>query len=1450
MFGCLLLIVSLITGCIASPAAEVAETVFDSKPVDFMTFKDSTNTLFLNAEFGDVYLSQDNGQSWRNGVISGQVCPIKKLIKHSFENSRVFALTECDTVYYSYDNGENWDYFTIDHPISITQLPFHFHAKNPDYVIFNNQYCSSSGTWVGKICKPDLYYTKDGFQSDPEPMPVGSSYCIFADSSEKMVVSSEEQIICISLNPNSAARPPFSHHIVYSDDWFQSIVPVQLHNFLGSDGAYGILSTGSFLVAALIDAATRKLFVYVSQDGYYWEEALKFHKGFEFDAFTILPSTEYSFFIDSLDSHPNNPTGILYSLDSESNTFVIRQMNTNRYVDGYTDFMLIDYLDGLQFVNVVENVDEIEVDPQVDKVLSSRITFDGGKTWSTVASPESSCNSMKQCSLHLFLDPHVSHASIASSKFAPGILLASGSVGDRLLSENQMDLFVSEDGGRNWTLSRDGMHLFAMSGFGSIFFASEYLDVINEVYYSLDHGQSWVTVTLDKTIVPIKLFASEDPYAEIFYLLAMTDDGEQSNYSLFSFNFGKFLPKECQFSNSESNKNDFEKWYTRYANGSPICSEMGKKEFFWRKKATSVCSVPKSITDLHGSFDACECTDEDYECNTQFISNDQGECKLLDFIGSLLCASEDLDTFQKIPYRLVPGNKCTPNKRDSHREPQTFNCDSFNEPGTEITSFLYDFDEKIVDVVYLEGTVPEENTFLIGISVNSHVYFSEDEGKTWDKFSKEEFSSVLPHAYNKNSVYMVTSKNIVYFTTNRGKNFYKFKAPSPPNQNGKSLFSFHPSRPAWLLYAGSENCEKNPFADDCRDVVFVSLDFGDTWSRLPSNLEYCSWAKAEKLVVDDTLIFCIRQNTNDPFKKELISSIDFFEYEQDEILNDVVGFMIEDEYVIVAVQDEEGTSLSLDVSINGLNFASCSFPAYLNVHPKQAYTILDSQTHSLFIHVTTNTHLGSEWGDILKSNSNGTYFMTSLANVNRDSVGYVDFERLEGIQGIALANIVSNTKELTDGGTKKLQTLITFNDGLDWSYLNLVGGEKIVPKCGKNCYLHLHGYTERNQFSDPTSTNAAVGLIIGVGSFSPFLIPYEESQTFISRDAGVTWYRIFDSPHLWAFLDSGSIIIAVESISPTNVIKYSADEGRTWQEYQFSEKSKVVVDVSTKPSGVGHQVLLLTTDDENAPISSVLIDFDALYRRTCVFDEENSEESDFVRWVPTDISGKPLCLRGRISSFYRKSIHKKCRVGSSLLVKEEVLSKCECTRADFECDYNYRRLKDGTCVLVSGLQPPDTREEQCSVDDAFEWRQPTGYKRTPLTECEGGVPLDAGTLHPCPGKEDDYYKAHPKPGGWSIFLTIIFSILLAAVAGCILYYYSRRFLKGAIRLGSDSATENPLESGISYTRGAFSSIPIFFSALYQSVRSLFIRSTPTNGEFENAAFLQNYEIDDDDEESV
>lgn len=69
------------------------------------------------------------------------------------------------------------------------------------------------------------------------------------------------------------------------------------------------------------------------------------------------------------------------------------------------------------------------------------------------------------------------------------------------------------------------------------------------------------------------------------------------------------------------------------------------------------------------------------------------------------------------------------------------------------------------------------------------------------------------------------------------------------------------------------------------------------------------------------------------------------------------------------------------------------------------------------------------WGSILKSNSNGTYYGSSMDYVNRDDRGYVDFEKMIGLDGIALINIVSNPDDATINGQKKLQSRITHNDG-------------------------------------------------------------------------------------------------------------------------------------------------------------------------------------------------------------------------------------------------------------------------------------------------------------------------------------------------------------------------------------------------------------------------------------
>jgi hypothetical protein len=85
--------------------------------------------------------------------------------------------------------------------------------------------------------------------------------------------------------------------------------------------------------------------------------------------------------------------------------------------------------------------------------------------------------------------------------------------------------------------------------------------------------------------------------------------------------------------------------------------------------------------------------------------------------------------------------------------------------------------------------------------------------------------------------------------------------------------------------------------------------------------------------------------------------------------------------------------------------------------------------------MTTSESPQPFWGHILKSNWNGTYFGTSIMNVNRDARGFVDFEKMIGLDGIAIVNIVSNPEAAAITGTKELQTRITHNDGGRWKSL-------------------------------------------------------------------------------------------------------------------------------------------------------------------------------------------------------------------------------------------------------------------------------------------------------------------------------------------------------------------------------------------------------------------------------
>src|SRR5690606_15842395 len=114
-------------------------------------------------------------------------------------------------------------------------------------------------------------------------------------------------------------------------------------------------------------------------------------------------------------------------------------------------------------------------------------------------------------------------------------------------------------------------------------------------------------------------------------------------------------------------------------------------------------------------------------------------------------------------------------------------------------------------------------------------------------------------------------------------------------------------------------------------------------------------------------------------------------------------------------------------------------------------------------------------------------------------------------------------------------------------------------------------------------------------------------------------------------------------------------------------------------------------------------------------DESKQDDDDFELWTPP-MDGDE-CLFGHVTQYNRKIPSHRCYVGRKIPTFHKVLKNCTCTPADFECDFNYERVADDNCALISGLSPPN-KEQVCRENpDLIEWYMPTGFRRLPMTTC-------------------------------------------------------------------------------------------------------------------------------------
>jgi hypothetical protein len=1127
-------------------------------------------------------------------------------------------------------------------------------------------------------------YTKDGFATEAKFLRAGvTEGCHWAKSTELFTTGQkdldDDRIICVVRGRFS----PWSkdYRLVISDDFFienQEFEP-ELEPGRTVQGVVNLAAVKKFLIIAVTSDRTDEMALYISDDAIKWHGAIfpHDHKLMN-DAYTVLESTNYSIQIDALNSRPSNPMGVLLSSNSNGTYFTRNIEHTNRDLQGYVDFEKVTGIQGIFLVNTVKNYEEAE-EKGAKKETVTKITFDDGRTFQSVKCEDDD--------LHLQSVTHLSNSGRVFSSPAPGLIMGIGNTGKHLKDYKDGNLYVSDDAGVTWRLGLKGPHKYEFGDSGSILVAVKDNDEpVDEIRYSLNHGKDWGKVELKDKLKPAQLITTKDS-TSLKFLLEGTSGPEDSIGYIVAIDFDDMHERKCK-----NNNDDMEDWSARVdKDGKPTCL-MGHTQTYRRRKADADCFVKNEFIDPVPTTEPCACSDDDFECDFNFVRDDD-QCKL---VGSLIipdgaCKGFGPETTFKASsgWRQIPGNDCKRIDGEKYKdEPVERKCAESAKPPADgkITHKQHPFLGLIKERTYLERTgVSTGVDETVIVQTSSSVFRSHNHGKEWMEIKElngVDILATIRHPYFNDVIYFVTSSKKVYYSIDRGENIRHFNAPHPPTKDYLTKFlpimAFHSKNKDWIIWNGAKDCES---AEGCHNVASLTTDRGDSkWQTLQRYVRKCEFIQEtdtrlvnqEHRESRERLIYCVvmnQENNNPDNTKRLVSSNDFFVTSPEVHFENISNFATMSEFIVVARYDSEH-GLKAAASVDGQTFADANFPHGFVVNEQQGYTVLDSSTHSIFLLVTIDNTRGHEYGSIIKSNSNGTSYTLSLNAVDRDSMGYVDFEKMFGVEGLAMVNIVANydSKDYAKQ-EKKLQTMITHNDGAEWGYLmppekDADGKKYDCRGTPQKCSLHLHSYTERRDKSHTFYSNSAIGLMLGVGNVGEYLTDYKEADTFMTSDAGITWKAAMKGQYMWEFGDQGSIVVLVKENQRTKVVHYSRDEGNTWDDYEFSDHEVVIEDLTTVPSDNSRNFLLWGSDEGKA--IAINLDFTGLTDVQCKLDENDVLAGDYDLWTPKHPIQGDDCLFGHVSQYHRKKPTADCYNGRMIPRLHDIARNCSCTRRDYE----------------------------------------------------------------------------------------------------------------------------------------------------------------------------------------
>lgn len=1465
--GQLVTLSALCASALADSNPVIKHTKFAHLPVNLNYFEDSDSIVFQDIRGKNVHFSKDAGVTWDrvDKVPDGKAVALQM---HPFDSKAAYIFTNSKKHYKTTDGGKSWESFTTsarpsdERPGEILS----FNAEDPKRIIYNAMDC---GTF---FCSELAEYTTDNFGSS-KVLRDQTSGCWWAKSTREFTTGDKEldkkRIMCIAREKRVSDRG--GHRLVMSDDFFA----VQGNEYKETEpeldtnkvvkGIASVAPVKKYILVATASSRSDEMALFVTDDTKKWHRAM-FPRAdthdhshiISQDGYTVLESTNYSIQLDVMSSRPSKPMGVLFTSNSNGTYFTENAPYTNRNADGNVDFEKISGIQGVFMINTVENGAEVEKDGK-EKNIITQISFDDGRTMEHIKAGDDNLHLHSVSNLRsLHGIDGIDNIGRVFSSPAPGLVMGVGNTGKSLKATSDADLYVSDNAGITWKKALSGHHIYEFGDSGSILVAvkhSKEADV-KKISYSLDHGENWKETELPdgQEIRPLFLTTVQDSTSLKFVLVGE----KKKSYFLFAIDFDGLHERKC-------GDGDMEDWHARADDSGKATCIMGQKQTFRRRKKTADCFIKSDFKEPLPQTETCECTDVDFECDYNFERDpeDAKKCKASGpaVIPDGACKDKNGKFKGSSGWRLIPGNLCKRKDGKQLDDPVEQDCSGKEPPSdpskpsepskpadgkVSHTQKEFDSDLKDFQKVYLSKDGGSSDTEVIiarpaefqggQVKPDDKIYRSTNHGKDWEQILKgEKVNGIYPHEALSNVVFFTTAdeKKVIY-TVDSGKSYHTFEPKTPAGDSPP--LAFHPNRKDWLLWVG-KRCDKVGGKEDCYHEASVSFDRGDNWDTIRRHVDHCEFTgNTEYKFRPEKQIVCLaRMEENNDAKFTLVTKNDVRDTDEkwSSFDGEVTNFATMSEFIVVAQVNSTG-ALHAFSSLDGKKFEQALFPHSFHETHTAKFTVLDSSNHAVNLFVLTSDKAGRSAGSIMKSNSNGTSYVLSAANVNADSQPLVDFEKVTGLEGVTIINTVSNAGEDKE---KHIQTKISHNDGANWLYLappsKDADGKSYKCSSSKGddqCALHFHHYTEREDKDKSFSAESAVGFIAAHGNVGPALAGKDEADTFLSTDGGISWKSVKKGRWMWQFADQGAIIVLVQSTkddknAKTNMLSYSIDNGNTWKDYEFSKDKVSVLDMTSAEAGTSRNIVLWTRS-EGGKLATISVDFTGLSDKPCKFDE-NESKSDYELWTPKHPSQNDNCLFGHVSQYLRKKVDKTCfnEQDNSRLHKIE---DCKCTRADFECAYNYELHDDGQCKLVPGLQPL-SGEEWCKLNpNETVWYAPTGFRRAPSTTCKNGKELDKNLDdHPCAGYEEEYERTH-RTSGVAIFFAVVIPFALAGAIGSYVYRnWNGKF--GQIRLGeASSATFDSDQPWIKYPVIAISaaaailaSLPLLVGSLVRSASSSF-----------------------------